>query len=76
LLGATSLVAVLVAAPICGPLDLPTAQALAVARSEEVAIRRSEVGEAEADRAVARGIRWLPEFNTLVTGGVVPGARL
>lgn len=76
MLGATSLVAVLVAAPICGPLDLPTAQALAVARSEEVAIRRSEVGEAEADRAVARGIRWLPEFNTLVTGGVVPGARL
>jgi outer membrane protein TolC len=67
---------VLVAAPICGPLDLPTAQALAVARSDEVGIKRSELATAEADRAVATAIHFLPEFNLNVPVGVVPGARL
>ncbi len=71
-----ALLALTVAAPTCGPLDLQTAQALALARSDEVGIKRSELAAAEADRAVATSIRWLPEFSANVGGGVVPGARL
>ena len=71
-----ALLALTVAAPTCGPLDLQTAQALALARSDEVGIKRSELAAAEADRAVATSIRWLPEFSATVSGGVVPGARL
>jgi outer membrane protein TolC len=71
-----ALLALTVAAPTCGPLDLQTAQALALARSDEVGIRRSELAAAEADRAVATSIRWLPEFSANIGAGVVPGARL
>ena len=71
-----ALLALTVAAPTCGPLDLQTAQALALARSDEVGIKRSELAAAEADRAVATSIRWLPEFSASIGGGVVPGARL
>lgn len=71
-----ALLALTVAAPTCGPLDLQTAQALALARSDEVGIKRSELAAAEADRAVATSIRWLPEFSANVGAGVVPGARL
>jgi len=71
-----ALLALTVAAPTCGPLDLQTAQALALARSDEVGIKRSELAAAEADRAVATSIRWLPEFTASIGGGVVPGARL
>jgi len=71
-----ALLALTVAAPTCGPLDLQTAQALALARSDEVGIKRSELAAAEADRAVATSIRWLPEFSANIGGGVVPGARL
>jgi len=62
--------------PRCGPLDLATAQALAIARSDEVAIRKSEVLAAEADVAVAKSINFVPDFNLLFLGGVVPGAKL
>lgn len=62
--------------PRCGPLDLATAQALAIARSDEVAIRKSEVLAAEADVAVAKSINFVPEFGLLFLGGIVPGARL
>ncbi|HEY1418514.1 MAG TPA: TolC family protein [Myxococcaceae bacterium] len=68
--------ALTVAAPTCGPLDLQTAQALALARSDEVGIKRSELAAAEADRAIATSIRWLPEFSMNMGAGVVPGARL
>ena len=71
-----ALLALTLAAPTCGPLDLQTAQALALARSDEVGIKRSEQAAAEADRAVATSIRWLPEFSANVGAGVVPGARL
>src|SRR5262249_60000110 len=76
LLIAPALAALIFSAPTCGPLDLPMAQALAVARSDEVGIKRSEAATAEADKAIAFAIRWLPEFNALLTSGVVPGARL
>ena len=71
-----ALLALTVAAPTCGPLDLPTAQALALARSDEVGIKRSELAAAEADRAVAQAIWFLPEFYANVPVGVVPGATL
>ena len=71
-----ALLALTVAAPTCGPLDLQTAQALALARSDEVGIKRSELAAAEADRAVAQAIWFLPEFYANIPFGVVPGARL
>jgi outer membrane protein TolC len=71
-----ALLALTVAAPTCGPLDLQTAQALALARSDEVGIKRSEQAAAEADKAVAQAIWFLPEFYANVPVGVVPGARL
>lgn len=60
----------------CGPLDLATAQALVIARSDEVAIRKAEVLTAEADLGVAKSIGVLPEFALLFLTGVVPGAKL
>ncbi len=71
-----ALLALTVAAPTCGPLDLQTAQALALARSDEVNIKRSEQMAAEADRAVAEAIWFLPEFYANIPVGVVPGAKL
>lgn len=71
-----ALLALTVAAPVCGPLDLETAQAAALARSDEVGIKRSEVATAEAEKAYATAIRFLPEFSANVPMGVVPGARL
>jgi outer membrane protein TolC len=71
-----ALLALTVAAPTCGPLDLQTAQALALARSDEVGIKRSELAAAEADKAVAFAIKFLPEFYANIPLGVVPGARL
>ncbi len=71
-----ALLALTVAAPTCGPLDLQTAQALALARSDEVAIKRSELAAAEAEKGFATAIRFLPEFSANVPVGVVPGARL
>jgi outer membrane protein TolC len=76
LLLAPALAALILSAPECGPLDLPMAQSLAVSRSDEVGIKRGEAAAAEADKAMAFAIRWLPEFNATVTTGVVPGARL
>jgi len=71
-----ALLALTVAAPACGPLDLQTAQALALARSDEIGIKRSEQAAAEADKAVALAIKFLPEFYANIPLGVVPGARL
>lgn len=71
-----ALLALTIAAPVCGPLDLETAQAAALARSDEVAIKRSDVATAEAEKAYATAIRFLPEFSANVPMGVVPGARL
>jgi outer membrane protein len=62
--------------PHCGPLDLATAQALVIARSDEVAIQKARVLAADADVAVAKSISFVPEFGLLFLGGVVPGARL
>lgn len=60
----------------CGPLDLATAEALVIARSDEVAIQKAQVLAADADVAVAKSISFVPEFGLLFLGGVVPGAKL
>jgi outer membrane protein TolC len=62
--------------PHCGPLDLATAQALVIARSDEVAIQKAQVLAAQADVAVATSLSFVPEFGLLFLTGVVPGARL
>ena len=45
--------------PRCGPLDLATAQALAIARSDEVAIQKAQVLTAQAEVAVATSIAFV-----------------
>ena len=60
----------------CGPLDLATAQALVIARSDEVAIQKAQVLAADANVAVAKSISFVPEFGLLFLAGVVPGAKL
>src|SRR5262249_42834224 len=59
----------------CGPLDLPTAMALAAARSDEVALRRAEVATAEADLAIARAIEILPVATATFVVGPSPEAH-
>lgn len=65
----------LAATPTCGPLDLETALALAAQRSDEVAIKRSELAAAEADLAIARAARWLPMSSATLLTGPVPEAH-
>lgn len=63
------------ALPACGPLDLDTALALVASRSDEMAIKRSELAAAEADLALARAARWIPDANATFTFGPSPEAR-
>lgn len=66
----------LAAAPLCGgPIDLDTALGLALTRSDEVAIRRGELAAAEADRAIARALRWIPSASATGAIGPSPAAR-
>ena len=73
----TSFVAsiILGAAPACGPLDLDTALGLAIERSDEVAIKESEVVAAQADQALARALRIIPSATATVLTGPSPEAR-
>ncbi len=59
----------------CGPLDLPTAMALAAVRSDEVVIRRAEAAAAEADRAIARAVGILPNSSVTFVVGPSPEAH-
>lgn len=69
-------VALLAGAPTpCGPLDLEATRALAIARSDEVAIKRAELLAADADRTLAAAIRWLPSASATFTTGPAPEAR-
>jgi outer membrane protein TolC len=65
----------LLAAPVCGPLDLEGAVALAARNADEVAIRRAELAAAEADLAIARAARVLPIGSATLLVGPVPEAR-
>jgi outer membrane protein TolC len=62
------------ALPACGPLDLDTALALVASRSDEMAIKRSELAAAEADLALAKAARWIPDANATFTFGPSPQA--
>ena len=59
----------------CGPLDLPTAITLAGARSDEVAIKQSEVAAADTDRSLARAAYILPQASAQLIFGPSPGAK-
>jgi outer membrane protein len=56
-------------------LNLKQLIAMALKYSPEVKASQSEVTLAKEQKAEAHGYRW-PQFDTLVTGGVVPNARL
>jgi outer membrane protein TolC len=61
--------------PLCGPLDLTTAQSLAMARSDEVAIKRADVLAAEADRSIAYAARFFPGSTATLVLGPSPEAN-
>ncbi len=65
----------LAAGPPCGPLDLETAVGLAASRSDEVAIKQADVATAEADEALARALRIVPQATATVLTGPAPEAR-
>jgi outer membrane protein TolC len=72
----TPVLALVLAAPLpCGPLDLPTALALATVRSDEVAIKQAEFLAAEADRSLAKAARIIPVATVTLVGGPVPAAH-
>ncbi|BDG10370.1 RND transporter [Anaeromyxobacter paludicola] len=70
-----SLSLLLGAAPVCGPVDLDGALALAARNGDEVAIRRAELRAAEADQSIARAARILPSASLTFLGGPVPEAK-
>ena len=65
----------LAAGPPCGPLDLDTALGLAATRSDEVAIKEADVVTAQADEALARALRVLPQVTATVLTGPAPEAH-
>jgi len=65
----------LLGAPLCGPIDLDAALALALERSDEVAIKQADVVSAQADLALARAVRFVPEANMTVSFGPSPAAH-
>jgi outer membrane protein TolC len=66
--------ALVVAAPVCGPLDLPTVLSLVAERSDEVSIRQAEVLGAQADVAIANAAGILPGSTATILTGPAPAA--
>lgn len=66
---------VLAAGSSCGPLDLPTALALAATRSDEVAIKQAELLGAQADQAIAKAAGILPLSTATFLLGPSPEAH-
>jgi outer membrane protein TolC len=62
------------AAP-CGPLGLDEALALALERSDEVAIKQAELASAKVDQALASALRVLPSASATVVTGPSPEAH-
>ena len=69
------LAGLVIAAVPCGPLDLAAAQAQALLRSDELAIKQSEVLSAEADLAIAKALRFFPKSTATVIFGPSPEAH-
>jgi outer membrane protein TolC len=59
----------------CGPIDLPTALALASQRSDEVAIQQAELASAQVDRALASAAGILPVATATILAGPSPAAH-
>ena len=72
---ALPLLTVVLAVPVCGPLDLEGAIAVATANADEVSIQRAEVLAAESDLAIAQAARILPSASATLVTGPVPEAR-
>jgi outer membrane protein TolC len=66
---------ILGSAPPCGALDLDEVLALALERSDEVAIQQAELATARADEALARALRILPSATATLVTGPAPRAR-
>ena len=62
--------------PPCGVIGLEEALALALERSDEVAIRESEVAAARADQALATAARIIPSATVTMLTGPSPEARI
>jgi len=72
---ALPLTSLLLAAPVCGPLDFDGAVAVAAQNADEIAIQRAEVAVAQADLAIARAARFVPSATVIFLTGPVPEAR-
>ncbi len=68
------LTALLLAQSPCGPLDLPAALDLAGRRSDEVAIKQSDVAAAGVDLALAKALMFLPGSTLTAYVGPDPGS--
>lgn len=62
-------------APTCGALDDDSALALASRNADEIAIKRAELAAAQADLAIARAARYVPEAKATISSFVVPAAH-
>ena len=72
---ALPLTSLLLAAPVCGPIDFDGAVALAARNADELAIQRAELAVAEADLAIAKAARLLPSATLTFLTGLVPEAH-
>jgi outer membrane protein TolC len=59
----------------CASIDLPSALSLVARRSDEVAIKESDVEVAASDQSIARAVQWIPEATATLVFGPVPGAH-
>jgi outer membrane protein TolC len=75
LLGGLTGLLLLLAPPVCGPIDLDAAMALSLEYSDELAIRRAEVALARSDLAIAQALRIVPNASATVIAGPTPEAR-
>jgi outer membrane protein TolC len=67
--------ALVLAAPPCGPLDLPSVLALAAERSDEVSIQQAEALGAQADIAIAKAAGILAGSSAQLIFGPAPAAH-
>lgn len=70
-----ALLGLTLAAPLCGPIDLETALALAAIRNDAVSIRRAEQEVALAEVAVANALQIVPDSRITLLLGPAPRAE-
>lgn len=72
---ALPLISLLLAAPVCGPLDFDGAVAVAAQNADELSIQKAELAVAQADLAIARAARLVPSATLTFLTGPVPEAH-